>query len=115
MKMIMLLSIYATNTKKIPKQQKAHRAINTFLSLLTCTITEICLHLYRFRMVKDRLANANEVEVCGGGLFTEITTASTATDTDKKYFAFAIQKEPQKYVCRSAYLRGFLNFRLWKQ
>ena len=37
-------------------------------------------------------------------------------DRDRqKYFAFAIQKEPQKYVRRGACLRGFLNFRLWKQ
>lgn len=51
---------------------------------------------------------------CGGGLFTEIKTESTATDTDKNILLLQF-KEPQKYVRRGACLRGFLNFRLWKQ
>jgi hypothetical protein len=50
------------------------------------------------------------VEVCGGGLFTEDNNGIDRDRDRQKYFAFAIQKEPQKYVRRGACLRGFLNY-----
>jgi hypothetical protein len=47
---------------------------------------------------------------CGGGLFTEDNNGIDRDRDRQKYFAFAIQKEPQKYVRRGACLSGFLNY-----